>query len=292
MANSIALFKQYVPVLDEIYKEASKSAVLDGNADLARQGANADELIIPKMSMDGLGDYSRNSGYVDGDVTLTNETVKCNYDRGRMFTVDALDDIETASIAFGRLAGEFIRTKVVPELDAFRFSKYAAEAGTKHAATLADGEDVIAELRNAVNTMDEDEVPADGRILFITPTLYGMIQDLETIKSREVLSRFSQIVLVPGTRFYTAISRKDGKTEGQTAGGYTRAENGKQLNFLAIHPSATIQYPKHTVNKVISPEANQTSDGWKFGYRTVGIAEVYENKTAGIYSSYDNASFT
>ena len=30
MANSIALFKQFVPLLDEVYKEASKTAVLDG----------------------------------------------------------------------------------------------------------------------------------------------------------------------------------------------------------------------------------------------------------------------
>ena len=28
---------------------------------------------------------------------------------------------------------------------------------------------------------------------------------------------------------------------------------------------------------------NQSSDGWKFGYRMVGIADVYENKKAGIY---------
>jgi len=286
MANSIALFKQYIPALDEVYKEASLSSVLDGNADLARQGANADELIIPKMQMDGLGAYSRNGGYVNGDVTLTNETVKCNYDRGRMFTVDALDDIETASIAFGRLAGEFIRTKVVPEIDAFRFAKYAAEAGTKKEETLSDGEDVIAALRAATNAMDEAEVPQEGRILFITPTLKGMVDDLETIKSKEVLARFSQIKLVPQSRFYTKITQYDGTTAGQTAGGYVKAADGSDLNFLAIHPTATIQYPKHTVNKVISPEANQTSDGWKFGYRTVGIAEVYENKVAGIYASF------
>ena len=72
MANSIALFKQYVPLLDEVYKEASKTAVLDGNPELARAGANANELIIPMLDMQGLGDYSRNDGYVSGDVTLNN----------------------------------------------------------------------------------------------------------------------------------------------------------------------------------------------------------------------------
>lgn len=121
MPNAITLFKQYTPLLDEVYKLASLTSDLDGAPELAKQGANANELIIPMMTMDGLADYSRNSGYVNGDVTLTNETVKCNFDRGRMFNVDRMDNIETAGVAFGRLAGEFIRTKVVPELDAYYY---------------------------------------------------------------------------------------------------------------------------------------------------------------------------
>ena len=83
MSNTIELAKSFVPKLDECYRLASLTSVLDGAPELAKQGANANELIIPMMSMDGLADYSRNSGYVQGDVTLTNETVKCNFDRGR-----------------------------------------------------------------------------------------------------------------------------------------------------------------------------------------------------------------
>ncbi len=289
MANYIELFKQYIPELDKEYKNASLTARLDGNSDLARQGANANELVIPKMALDGQADYSRSSGYVDGDANLTYETVACNYDRGRMFNVDALDNIETASIAFGQLAGEYIRTKYVPEVDAFRLAEYATNAGTKEGEVLETGEDVIKALRAATNAMDEAEVPTEGRILYITPTLKGLVDDLETIKSREVLARFSEIVLVPQTRFYTAITLNDGKTEGQTQGGYVKADDGANQNFLVIHPSATIQFSKRVVNKVVSPEANQTSDGWKFGFRSVGIAEVYENKTAGIYSSFYQA---
>lgn len=88
MANAITTFKKYVTLLDEVYAQAALSSVLDSDASLAREGANANEIIIPKLSMDGLGDYSRNGGYTSGDVTLTNETVKFNYDRGRKFSVD------------------------------------------------------------------------------------------------------------------------------------------------------------------------------------------------------------
>lgn len=293
MANAIALAKTYVPILDAVYKEASLTSVLDGNPELVRQGANANEMIIPKMSMQGLADYSRNGGYVTGDVTMTNETVTCNFDRGRMFNVDTMDDLETAGIAFGGLAGEFIRTRVVPELDAFRFASYAGATGISKpsaGATLATGADVIAALRTAITKMDEDEVPYTDRYLFITPTLMGMVEDLDTTKSREVLARFANRVLVPQTRFYTAIEQKDGTTSGEEAGGYAKATAGLDINFMIIHKPAVIQFEKHVAPKIITPEQNQSADGYKFGYRNVGIADVYDNKVAGIYLHHKAAS--
>jgi len=285
MSNAIALAKQFVPILDEIYVNASLTAKLDGNPDLVKQGANANELIIPMLDMQGLGDYDRNSGYVNGDVTLTHQTVQCNFDRGRMFQVDSMDDQESANIAFGRLAGEFIRTKVAPELDAFRFASYAGKEGISKVAagaTLATGEAVIAALRAATTKMDEDEVPFEDRHLFITPTLDGLIADMDTTKSKDVMSRFASKTLVPQTRFYTAINQRTGKN-GEAAGGYVKAEGGADINFLVVHKAALIQFPKHIAPKIISPELNQSADAHKFGYRQVGIADVYENKVAGIY---------
>ena len=292
MANSITLFKKYIDLLDEVYQNASVTSALDGDMTLVQMGANTNEIVIPKISMDGLADYDRNGGYVHGDVTLTNETVKFNYDRGRKFTVDAMDNEETAGLAFGKLAAEFIRTKVVPEMDAFRFATYAGTTGISKATagTLADGAAVLAALVEAQNKMDEDEVPQENRHLFITPTLYNMVYAVDTKKSKEVLNSFASIQKVPQTRFYTAIDLYDGKTDNSGAsganekvGGFVKASTGKDINFMVIHKPALLQYPKHTVNKVISPDANQDSDGWLFFYRAYGLADVYENKVAGIY---------
>lgn len=286
MPNNITLAKQFIPILDEVYKLASLTSDLDGASELARQGANANELIIPKLSMDGLADYSRNSGYVSGDVTLTNETVTCNYDRGRKFSVDSMDNQETANIAFGRLAGEFIRTKVAPEIDAFRLSTYAGIEGISKVAagaTLADGAAVIAALRLATTQMDEDEVPFEERYLYITPTLRGYTQDMDTTKSREIFSRFKKVIEVPQSRFYTAINLYDGSSEGETKGGYVKADGAKDINFMIIHKSAVIQFQKHVAPKIIAPEVNPNADAWEYGYRNYGIADAYENKLAGIY---------
>lgn len=285
MTNAITKFKKYIDLLDEVYANASKTSVLDGDTTLVRQGANANEIIIPKISMDGLGDYSRNSGYVNGDVTLTNETVQFNYDRGRAFTVDAMDNEETAGVAFGKLSSEFIRTKVVPEVDAFRFATYAGITGISKATagTISTGNDALTALVTAMSKMDDDEVSEERRYLFITPTLYNMILNVDTSKSKEIISRFAGIVTVPQSRFVTAIDLKDGTTSGEEAGGYSKATAGKDINFMIIQKDAILQYPKHKVNKVVTPEENQTSDGWKFFYREYGLADVYENKVAGIY---------
>ncbi len=293
MANTIALSKNYIPLLDEVYKKASLTSVLDSDTSTARQGANANEILIPKLDMDGLGDYSRNSGYTKGDVKLTWETVKFNYDRGRKFEVDTMDNEETAEIAFGRLAGEFMRVKVAPEADAFTFATLAGIDGiskVSNGATLSTGSDVMDALKVALDKMDEDEVPEEQRILFITPTLLSSIKALDTTKSRELLDGFAQIVKVPQSRFYTAIDLLDGTTSGEEAGGYRKHVStgasdaaGKDINFMVIHKPAILKYNKHIASNIITPDENQNSDAWMQKYRKYGLVDAYENKVAGIY---------
>lgn len=294
MANSITKFKAYIDKLDTVYQQASATSILDADADTVRMGAKAGEFLIPKMSMDGLADYSRSSGYVKGDVTITYETKSCNYDRGRKFSVDAMDNEETAGIAFGKLASEFIRTKVVPEMDAFRFAKYASATGILSAAeaTPTVGTAVLTALQTAVNAQDEAEVNVDGKILFITPTLLTLAKNVDTTKSKAILDRFEKIITVPQTRFYTAIDMKDGTSSNETAGGYAGATGGYKINFMIINRDSVIQFGKHTVNKVVSPEENQTDDGYMFFYRAYSIAETYENKVKGIYLNRDTTALT
>lgn len=284
---SIELSKNYINLLDEVYKKASVTSVLDSDASLAKQGANANEILIPKLSMDGLGDYSRNSGYTKGDVTLTYETVKFNYDRGRKFEVDTMDNEETAEVAFGRLGAEFLRTKVAPEADAFAFATLCAIEGISKVgvgATLEDGAAVMAAIKVALDKMDEDEVPEEQRYLFITPTNLSAVKALDTTKSRELLDAFAAIIKVPQSRFYTAIALNDGKTEGEEIGGYIKdAENGKDINFMVIHKPAILKFNKHVASDIIKPEDNQTSDAYMQKYRKYGLVDAYENKVAGIY---------
>lgn len=279
MANTIALRKAYSTMLDEVYKLASLTAVLDGPNELVREGANANEILIPKMSMQGLANYNKQTGYVAGDITLEYETKKCGYDRGRMFTIDAVDNIETAGVAFGRLSSEFLRTKVVPELDAYRLACYASISGvTTVAAALSDGKAALAALRTARSKIENAEANLATCYLFINPTIYGMIEDLDTTASKKAIEGFAGIKKIPEGRFYSKI---DLNASGE--GGFKKNTAGKAINFMIVDKQTAIQYQKHTVSKIITPEANQDADAWKYGYRTVGIAEAYDNKKDGIY---------
>lgn len=279
MANTVELVTKYVPVLDALYKQEALSSVLDATTQLDFDGGNA--VKVMKVTTTGLGDYSKTDGYAKGNATVTWETMALTEDRSAEFEIDRMDNEEALGIAFGAVANEFTRVNVAPEIDAYRFAKYAKTANIGTASgELADGAAVVAALRACATAMDEAEVPATDRILFITPTNYGMVEDLDTTKSREVLKRFTKVVQVPQTRFYSDITLN----AGGSAWGYTKSTGGKELNFLAVAKSAITQVTKLALPKIFDPDTNQTKDAWKFQYRLYHDAFVFENKAKGVYA--------
>ena len=324
--NNIELATKYLPLLDEVYKEASKTSILECDEVTVKKGSNG-EIKIAKLDMDGLGDFSRNDGYTKGSTSFVWETIKYDQERSQDLRIDRLDNDEALETPFAKLSGEFIRTKVVPETDAARIAKICSTEGiTTKAEKLSNGSEVVSALRACSNAMDEAEVPTESRILFITPTLRTSIDDLDTTQSRAVLSKFSSIIEVPQTRMYTAITLNDGttnygykKAEGQyvktkdtdivkdkkyyteSGGIYSEVSSptksalntyyelvgvGKNVNFLCVEKSAAVCAIDQYI-KYFSPDQDQQGDSHVFKYRNNNLyAYCYENKLAGIYCSY------
>ena len=284
-----------MPILDEVYKASSKTSILDTANERVRF-IGSDTVNLYTMSLDGLGNYSRNAGFVTGSVTGGWEPYKLTQDRGRSFMVDVMDNDETMGMAFGTLAGEFIRTQVTPEIDAYRFAKYAGTSGIS-SGTPADitvgTTDVPTLIQNAETTMGDDEVPEEGRILFISETAYAGLKDKITryvqngergIETAIDYYDGMRVIKVPKGRFNTGITLNDGLSSGETKGGFTvPASTSYPINFMIIHPSAVVQIAKHVVPRIFSPEVNQSADAWKFDYRIYHDAFVENNKVAGIY---------
>lgn len=280
--NNIELSTIYLPKLDEVYKNEAKTSILDGDETTVQKGLNG-EIKVAKLDMDGLGDFDRKSGYTSGSTTFKWETVKYDKERSQDLRIDRLDNQEALGMPFAKLSSEFLRTKVVPETDAARIAKIASVDGiSEKEETLNDGAGVVSALRACTNKMDEDEVSTENRILFITPTLKGMVDDLDTTKSKKVLERFSTIIEVPQTRMYTAVKLNDGTSDY----GYKKETGANDINFLCVEKSAVVTAMDQFI-KYFTPDEDQNGDSNVFKYRNNNLyGHVYENKLAGVYCSY------
>lgn len=213
MANSIEFAKNYTGTLDEVYQGAAVSRCLNSGGRMVRAGRNAKEILIPKISVTGLGDYTRNVGYKTGSITYEYETHSFGYDRAIRLFADVTDVEESGVLdCFVEAGAELQRTQVAPEGDAYTFSQIASTDGvTVKGEDLSEASavDVLDALRTVTNDMDERRVSTGSRYLFITPTLRGVLDDFSLAnptRSNRVLERFSRIVEVPQVRFYTAIA--------------------------------------------------------------------------------------
>ena len=292
VGNSIALAQRYLPMMDEIYKVESRSAVLDTAANRV-QFTNANTVNIYTIDAKGMGNYARNSGFVPGNVDGTWQAYALSTDRGRSYMVDALDNEESMNMAFGGLLGVVERQHIVPEIDAYRFATYAygAAAANKIAADISTGSAAVAAIDAATVALDNAEVPYEGRILFCSPAMYGHIKAgitrMTMNRDRDVdynveMYNSMRVITVPQPRFVTAITLAQ-PSQASDAGGYSAASGAYNINFMVIHPSAVLQVMKHYVTRIFSPEQNQEADAWLLQPRYVHGAWVLSQKTNGIY---------
>jgi hypothetical protein len=290
MANTVNLASKFVEIIDAIYKRESLTARMDALTRPVDFSA-ANEVKVMKLSTVGLGTYSRSAGYPAGDITATWETLTLSTERGRAFSLDRMDNEESLGLVLGNLISEWMRAHVAPELDAYRFAAYATGAGNYVAAsaTLSTASQVLAAIDAAMAELDADEVPSEGRLLYISTPLYHLLKasvtrtlSTETGVDRRVFTLDDMTVIpVPQARFYTAVDLNAGATS--SVGGFAKGATAKDLNFLILHPSAVLQPVKLNQVKYFSPDTNQISDGHLWQYRLYHDAFVYDNRANGIY---------
>lgn len=286
MPNSISYAEKFVPIIDAIYKKTAVTEGMDAATKPDFTGVNKVEVM--KVSTTGLGTYSRADGYPKGDVTVAWEVMQLAQERGKEISIDRMDNEETLGLAFGEVVGKFMLYHVSPELDAYRFAKYAQTSGiSTTTAAVLDANTVLAAIDEAVRKQDEDEVPEIGRRLFINSELKPILNNALTRvygsdgTVNTILAGYNgmPITYVPKARFYTKITLNDGSS----SWGFAKAGDGVGINFMLINPDAILQVKKFALPKIFPPDINQTLDAWKFQFRMYHDAFVYENKVKGIY---------
>lgn len=290
MANTIEYAKVFQQELDKQILEGATSGWMEENATQVIYNGGA-EIKMPRMSLQGLGSYSRDEGYVNGAVTYSFETFTLTQDRGRRFRIDAIDVDESGfGMAAATVASEFQRTKVIPEIDAYRYAKLAEAASITEEYT-PDKSTIMSQLLSQLSQVRDitggegDVVIAMSRPVYDKLMLSGEVNysvDTDTFTQGSIDFTVKTIngvpvIPVPSARMKTAyVFSADGD------GGFTPAPDAKDVNWLICPRTAPIAVSKTDNVKIITPEVNQFADAWDVDYRKYHDLFVPENKRAAI----------
>lgn len=300
MANVL----QYVPIiqaeLDKAAVETATSGWMELNDKLVKYTGGA-EVKIPKLDMDGLAEYDRKTGFVEGSVDLTWQTKTMNMDRGRQFTFDEQEVNDTNFVlTSSTVMGQFQRTKVVPEMDAYRYSSIAAQAMAQNRAVYgyvpAEG-DILKKLYADITAVQDavgDDTPL---VITMARTVAGILDMSEKLVKNVSVVDFKQgdvtmkvkslngeqpIIRVGSGRMKSGYVFRDGTTAGQEKGGFAPADDALDINWIICPRTAPIAVSRTDKMRVFDPETNQKARAWLMDYRRYHDLWIMENALPGI----------
>ena len=349
MANNIATITRFLPkVIDQVFVNESKTEILEqGSKYIDLNFKEAGYVKVYSLLMDGLSDYYRansvgdstgswlngtsradaathsayapeydhsnpsRDGFARGSVDGNWEIFKLRYYRGKQFRVDQMDDEETAGLIIGNLLTEFLRTKVVPEVDIVRFDVLGhatnASIGNRVYESIdyssliqANGlssESMIAKFNRAFVWLNAHEVPDEDQVIFVSNDVWGLLLgdplltrfiDVEKVRNGngvdlEVKTYMGRpVIQVPKSRFYSDPVLGEN--------GYAAGASSHEFNYLVCSKRAIVPVVKLDYAKIFNPEVVQDYIGYKINFAIYHDAFVPKNKKLGVYASMKPAT--
>jgi len=291
-------------MLDDLLLANATSGWMDANAGQIKYTGGS-EVKVPIITLDGLGDHTRNGAYVDGDVTYKFQTFTMLQDRDRKFNLDKRDVDETNfGVAAGNVIGTFAKTKQIPEIDAYRYSKifdYANGSVSRVADYTAIATTIYEQLTTDIATVQDIVGEEVQLVVTMRIPVANILENADKIEKRLDVGEFTQGVIntkvkmineipikrVPTSRMKTEYQFYDGVTGGQEAGGFVPATLAANINWIISAMEAPIGVSKIDELKIISPEVNQTASGWSIMFRNFYDLWVLENKLDTLFVSYE-----
>ncbi len=274
--NSIENATRYSGELDKLFVGKSATGFFADNA-LATKFVGAKTVIIPDINFQGLADYDRDTGFSRGAITVSNASYTMAMDRARSLQIDRedMDESGVASLA-GKILGEYVRTKVVPECDAYVLSKLAGLANSR--ANTIEG-DITAPFETLISLINEvqGKVGYDEELVaFIDSHIFAALQNSAEISKMITVSDFKQgeinikVKTLNGVTLIPVVSERM-KTaytfQSNAAGGFVPADNAKNI-YMLVCPKKGAHLVKKTENmRIFTPEQNIDADAYKFDYR-------------------------
>lgn len=271
-----------VPRLYQQYYQGAFTSFMENNA-IGVEYKGGKYVTMSEMSVDGLGNYDRNLGFVRGNVTGSKKQYEMTMDRGREFLIDVADNDETGFLVnAGSVMSLFQNEHVIPEIDAYRISKIFSTVSTEAPANVkADAIDPneitytlvddIAALRDKVGN-----VPLVIMMSGLTQKYFGreFLHNLDYVNfARGALNTKVKsldgdpFLIIPSSRMKSAYTFYDGLTTGQEKGGFVAASGAKDIKWIIMPATAAIAVAKIDKSRVFDPNTYQGAHAWKTDYR-------------------------
>ena len=268
----------YASELDKVF-EAKSVVKLFENNNLGVSFVGKKSVVIPDITFYGMVDYNRNDGFVEADVVFDGKPYTLEMDRGRSISIDRMDMDETgiASLA-GKILGEYVRTKVVPECDAYCLAKLAKIAEQKTNITAFNSAKPFETFYSMAHKVYNKAGYDEELVCFVSSsTLAALEASDENHKILNVTNGDGSIntavrkingitlIPVPDERMKTAFVFSN--SEDPREGGFTVDELAKNIDMLMLPKKAAHLVKKTEKMRVFTADENQKKDAYKFDYR-------------------------
>jgi hypothetical protein len=217
--------------------------------------------------------------------------------------LDSMDVNETSFVAnASNLMGEFQRVQVIPEIDAYRYSTIASlaiaggRASGGYTPVITKGSAGILATLKADIAAIQDAIGAVPLVITMSIATLAILENSEDVTRQLNVGQFNgvigsevkqidecPIIEVPSARLKTAYVFNDGKTTGQTVGGFTPAGTAKTINWIICAQNTPIAISKTDNMRIFDPTTNQAADAWKLDYRKYHDLWILDNKLPTVF---------
>lgn len=262
MANTISKFPEaYTDALDEVL---ATSSFASRYGDTGAEFVNARTVNVPDIAFASAKVNDYDGFKTQNDVTLTYTPYTLDHDKQAVFSVDAVDDLDTASVLSTKAASEYERTIFVPAVDTDFFSVLKAKAKATGTTALTAA-NIKGEIRKARSQFAQAGLM--GGDLYMSSAALALLEDAT---QREWSNE-------------TAITDTVGSYDGFSIFEVPDAELGTDFTAVSGGKNTARYITKRAVSYIFAPGAHTGGDCWLSQHRWVYGTIVKKNKVSGIY---------
>lgn len=271
--NSIENATRYSNELDKMFEQKSAVGFFADNA-LATKFVGAKTVIIPDIDFQGLADYDRDSGFSKGAINVANTSYTMAMDRARSLQIDREDMSETgiANLA-GKILGEYVRTKVVPECDAYVLSKLSGLAVSRANTINGDVNKPFEALCTLINEVQAAVGYDEELVAFVDSYMFAALQNSSEIAKMITVSDFKQgevtlkVKSINGVAIIPVVSERMKTAYEFGSSGFAPLNTAAETYMLVCPKSGAHLVKKTEKMRIFTPEQNIDADAYKFDYR-------------------------